>query len=776
MTSAITDGPNTDYSFGYNFNYGVWLPDTVVTLCNVPWNNDYRDIVQFPLADGTTLDQYIDSLETPIITIDNMMYVRPNQPVKLNLPINKVNLFNYIRVSNPAQPITPADTYKPFYYFILQAQQVAPNMTEVIVQLDLWQTFGSEVTFGNCYIERGHIGIANENAFNNNGRDYLTVPEGLDYGGEYRIIKRTGYQVMKVANYGMTADDLNFNDPGPDNYGSTCGVLGISTTDIEVSPGTVDAPNLVTATGNSFEGIPSGASIWYWPTINNFLQFMEQNQDTPWVTQGILSVTIIPNLRRYDAIGMFDSAALTAAFYAGDARLGGEIWNIQPFVPAPVITPVMEAWRESDDILNAIPTEYQILKKFLTYPYMVIEMTNFTGKPIILKPESWADDDATIVEVATFTAPNQRIVFYPRRYNALPDSDIDDYGGYNSGYDWYYNNPDTGTHDSLPSVWAEGGDDGGDFLDFSTMLDNFPTIALVNNGALSYLASNFASFPYQQQQAMWAQQRALQGAQTQYNQGNAGITASKENNALGNALAQQQVAVGNQNAINNQAIQGTAGVIAGLGGLISTDPSAAGLVSGVASDVVGSMVVNNNTQTASQQVNNSTNVSRLQNQVTNRQAGYVNDTNLGYAQYAAAGDYAIAIQGINAQIQGASMVQPTTSGQQGGDTFNLVQGKVGINLRFKLIDNASLRTVGNFWLRYGYAVNQFSTLPSNLLCMSKFAYWKLRETYLVSSTIPEAFKQGIRGIFEKGVTVWADPSFIGTTALSDNEIVSGFTL
>jgi hypothetical protein len=60
--------------------------------------------------------------------------------------------------------------------------------------------------------------------------------------------------------------------------------------------------------------------------------------------------------------------------------------------------------------------------------------------------------------------------------------------------------------------------------------------------------------------------------------------------------------------------------------------------------------------------------------------------------------------------------------------------------------------------------------------MSKFTYWKLTETYITAATIPESFKQVIRGIFEKGVTVWADPSYIGNTDLADNAILGGIAL
>jgi hypothetical protein len=59
--------------------------------------------------------------------------------------------------------------------------------------------------------------------------------------------------------------------------------------------------------------------------------------------------------------------------------------------------------------------------------------------------------------------------------------------------------------------------------------------------------------------------------------------------------------------------------------------------------------------------------------------------------------------------------------------------------------------------------------------MSKFTYWKMSETYISAATLPESFKQTMRGILEKGVTVWGDPSFIGNTDTADNQPLGGIS-
>ena len=65
-------------------------------------------------------------------------------------------------------------------------------------------------------------------------------------------------------------------------------------------------------------------------------------------------------------------------------------------------------------------------------------------------------------------------------------------------------------------------------------------------------------------------------------------------------------------------------------------------------------------------------------------------------------------------------------------------------------------------------------MPKKLGVMSKFTYWKLKETYIAQGDMPESAKQIIRGIFEKGVTVWNTPEDINNVDYGDNKPLSGF--
>src|SRR5690625_1892339 len=334
--SYITDPPlDHPGRAGHDFNYAVWTAGTSVTLCNVPWNSDYRDIVNF--TSDNALDTYLTNNSGPTVHIDNLTYAAAGRPVRISLPFNDAYRFNYLRVHNPAQPVGESGP-RTFYYFIRDVRFVAPNTTELDIQLDVWQTFRSHVQFGNCYVERGHLGIANENQFNDYGREYLTVPEGFDIGGEYQISRSNVHTLTNGNDYA---------------------VLVTSTVSLEGDYGTTDNPNFNTARGSSFERLPHGAEMYYFPTRASFRTYLARVARHPWISQGIISVQVIPPVT-----GEIETQEVEYVW--GNGSTG----TLQKLDTGPGVSPekitLAENWREG--LLNGLPQRYRHLRKFLTYP------------------------------------------------------------------------------------------------------------------------------------------------------------------------------------------------------------------------------------------------------------------------------------------------------------------------------------------------------------------------------------------------------------------------
>jgi hypothetical protein len=342
--------------------------------------------------------------------------------------------------------------------------------------------------------------------------------------------------------------------------------------------------------------------------------------------------------------------------------------------------------------------------------------------------------------------PGQRVIFSPTWYNA-------DHG------------------DALEG----NGDDQGEFLDVQVGITNFPTLPFVNNGGILYLASQAHGLNYQRQSADWSQSRNLGMALKDYGQAGNAINAAEDINKIATGLNTDLMNQQNWNMIGQSAVGMVGQTISGAIGGSMADTRGA-ITGGAAAAVNGyTGLVNSAIQAANNEgMTNSRNAAMLG--TTNRQneqSGYVRDTNKQLADWAAKGDYGNTIAGISAKVQDAQMIQPNVSSQFGGDAMNISNGNSAISLRWKVIDKSAIRTVGEYWLRYGYSIQTFITPPQNLRVMQKFTYWKMTETYISAAPMPEGHKQVIRGILEKGVTVWVNPGDIGNLDIGDNDPLPG---
>ncbi len=703
-------GVAVEHDFGQDFNYSVWTPNSVVSLHNVPWNTDYRDIVYYD--NQNDLDTYLNSVQG--LSYTNSSYLKANEPVVLGVPFNKVYKYNYLRVYNPAQPLGGGvDEPRTFYYFITGVRYLSPQATQIDLQLDVWQTFSRYVKFGRCYIEHGHIGIANEDQFDDHGRTYLTVPEGLDVGNEYVI---SDYMEHTIA----TSTDYN--------------IMIVTTVSLAADPGDKENPNLATASGSIWENIPNGCEI-YLCKVNEFVAFMYNSGVAPWVTQGIISITAVPDI--YSTLSGLPGNQVVEAF-------GTHLLYVGTGPARSYVQKVADDWRGKIDL----PARYRNLLKFKTYPYTVLEMTSYTGNPVILKPECLAMDDLYVGVGMHLAPPNSRIAFYPFKYNAKKYSSDSD----------ALADTDTSRLDN----------DRAEYLDVTTGIMNLPQFSLVNDGYLGYMASNAHRIAYSYQSADWSKNRALSDITHQST--NMRTSAAYSNEAAKTAALGQFA----QNGVNivrgmGNAALGSGMEAAGAGANVARGSIAGAAGAGVLTNGINSVADLGNAMIG---LNAAQRVADIQREGANQIA----DGNEYLYRNLAQGDYQNEINGINARVQDAHLIQPSTSGQMGGEAFNLVMFKWGVFFRIKTLQRSVMAAIGEYWLRYGYQINRFGRMPDDFRVMEKFTYWKVKETYITSAACPEFYKMVLRSIFEKGVTVWTNPAYIGTIDIADNEPLSGVTL
>lgn len=750
-----------------NFSWAEWTPNTTLKLCRVPWDGSYRDVVRF--VSRETQEQWFNQLDGVECKPATMHIF--GAPVRIDMPFNQASNYNYLVAVNDYPEL---ESPRAWYYFVESVEYINAHTTQLTLMLDVWQSFQHDVTFGSCYVTRGHIGVANERQWDDYGRTALALPEGLDTGAETVITSQSYKSLMssKPAQSGFNSPTLDY------------GVIVVVTTDLEASGGTAEKPSLKTAQGSQFENQSNGAGVYYFDTADDFTRIMQAGSSFPWVTQGITAIYAIPKI---SADYIADAGREVTQFF-GNGTAG--------IVKGHVYTFLWEAKSDNryDDIVSIrnfrdnfnIPSRYRNLRKLQCYPYSVVECSCLNGSNVIYRPEDIQSDDLVIRETWNYAPPSPRLNFYPVDYNAGGAATVTSPSGNGAG---------------LPI-------DGGEMLNVSFGITNFPQFMVVNNGASLAMANSAYTRAYAEQSAGWAQQKATMSAENTLSQAGMAIRTQQEMTQLGvtnrNALntiaansLNQSLAIGQANTnamtdlnISQNNAQTAWGVVSNAGSALMSG-NVAGLVGGTIGGIVQNGIANTGLR-ASRDIANDTAAANTANSVATN-AAQTSQAN-SYAQRAqqiqgtssalmagqnyrlatrfAEGDYENTIAGINAQVQQMRMTPPTTSGAAGGDSFNLANGIMGVLVRFRTCAPSALRSVGEFMLRFGYFVQRFITPPASLQCMEKFTYWQMQECY-VRGTLPEQARLTIKGMFERGVTVWAAPEYIGVTDWADNEPLPG---
>lgn len=687
----------------------TWPVGTEVTLMQVPWDANYRDIVIWD--DIQQRNAYLDAqaLSGTGWRSKRFSYCRPNEPISVPVPYSAAYKYNYVVVQNPMQPVDGEEQPLKLCYFILSTDYVAPGTTQLTLQLDVIQTYQFGVCLGNMFVERGHMGVSN--AVFKNGvqnlqgqylRKYLNVPEGLDVGDSYVMANHEWYPLTDASSF----------DIGK--------IIIISSADLAADPGTVDNPNLNVADGQNADGIPSGCNV-YSMTLSTFKAVLNAMKEKSWVAQCIQSVSTFPArlLSAGTDVQLFGNSGITMQFL-------GETDTLE--LPLKTYATTGNIYQQ---LSNGVPDGYHGLYKAYTYPYSVIELTAYNGNSVFVKPELVYGNTLALTVIGCAVAPFARIGVFPTNYGQAFE------GGQPVNYNQYtWHGFDGSDHTGvIPS---------GDFLDSCLWLADFPQFSIVNSNYITYLASTTHTRAYQYDSAGWQNAKSNAASDLAY-------TQAMNQTALNEANRYDQGPIGAPQ-IANYAGQAVGALESGLNRLTgqpavsSNEVTLAGAANYLAQRQTGNLAFNA-TQDLSRQV-----------------AGQ----NLDYAKYAARGDYANQIAAINATVQDAALQAPSTVGQMGGQGFMWKNGLVGFAVNYKTAGGAAMRTVCDFWSRYGYKIQRFYNFGgakmTALKIMNHFSYWKVSETYITCAKANEAEKDAIRGVLEKGVTVWGKPSEIGNIA------------
>lgn len=687
----------------------IWPTGTHVRLLDVPWDSAYRDVVAWSSAEER--DRWFASRAGSWFS-SNFQNLRPGEPISVPVPYSSVYKYNYIVVTNPQQPVDDEGPARSYFYFITGVQYLSPQATRLTLQLDVMTTYAGGITYGNAYVDRGHIAMANSNARVKDGcalNKYFSLPEGLDVGSEYVPCAR---EVITI----------NSTEHPPK-------IIFISTANLAADPGTTSNPSLNVADGQFVDGLPSGCNV-YWVALDKFRAVMKAMKDKSWAAQCIVAIYAFPGALLTDgpAVKLFGNGpemhfiGTTANYNIGDKPY----WETKN-----MFSQLAEGLR---------PAHAEDVNKLYCYPYSVIELSTLTGNPVFLKPNLVKGDHLVIQWMGCCLAPFAKAGFFAENYG--------DPEGRMGGYSY--------TYTDFEGKTKTGSIAGGDFIDTCVWLTDFPQFSFVNNAYLTYLASTTHTRDYQYSSAGWQLDRANMTANTGYQNAQRDISSQREQWSNSPAGFGSNVAQTMWSSPIIDAGGFTTPSLSDIAGMATQSASVAGW-------------------NAQNMVANATGAGSLNAKLSGQSD--IADNNLELARNAAKGDYQNAIAGINATVQDAALTPPSTVGQSGGQGFNWKNGLVCITVTYKTLSGASLSAVADYFRRYGYSVRRFLTLGSvrHMLCMSKFAYWRAMGASLTCADANESERETMRGIIEKGVTLWDAPESIGNTAATDNTARDGYS-
>lgn len=693
-----------------------WEAGSTIQLARVPW--DTKDVPYWETNDARDrwFSQQAVANNWPQWT--NNKFLRVGEPFTIDMPYSEVYPYNYVTVTNPAELGAEGGEPTFLFYFITSATPTSRGGTTITVDLDIWTTRINSVTFGQAYLARGHALMADVNANRYTEatlprilNTYYSVDEGLSVGDE----------LIEVDKEVLSIDNVTGDAPW---------VILVSTAALEMDFGSVNNPKLRTARGNLFDGMVSGTSS-YAIRPNDFVSLMEAMQGYPWITQNIVAIYTVPsrmvnvdeNSKVYfggiaeGSLGAkyigyrLDSTGIDTVGYADLSKLTSD----ESF-------PTSQAWASD-------------LKKLWNAPYSCVVIENALGSSVALKPNLFPTSKLPLVMYSTLMYPFMRACVMPRFYA----------GALGKEYAFSYRNLYGG------GLVQNGTVSSGDFMATALWFADFPSFAIVNNDALAAIASRAHDIAATRTNASLNRSQAGKAIETQLRNTSANLTTQLTNQQISNDLAIQKW--------QNQApVSVATGAIGGAIGGAGAGPVgvASGAVIGGATAAVNAYVQAENiaaTNEASMQMTRNSVAAAAGN--ANRNAALANaQANL---------DYANAMRSLNAGIADAALTSPSISGQAGGNGFAYKIGTFSnVYVKYMRPTPQFVESVGMYWKRYGYATNRFVDMGKTpLSLMTYVTYWQCAEIYLECGSMDETEKNALRGMFNRGLSVWSNPNEIG---------------
>lgn len=346
------------------------LPNSEVHLLNVPLENNYKNQVLF----DTTIDQ-TQAMKLKIakdfkgkpLTFTGLTYIRKDNVLRIPKHIDELYTCNYLMYNNHNF------VHKWFYAFITDMRYVNPELTEITIETDVWQTWFKEVKIKHSFVEREHVSVEEDET------KYHTYPETLETG-EYIVNK---HEVDQKSD-GIASDMCYIVASTLAKDKSTVEVDGVQTT------------RYLGAGGGKYNGVYSGVK-YYRCLTSTYVDELLENYVNAGQGEGVNGLFMIPKwlapAESDEGISEVKESASHSEYSTGVNKNRA----LQGYTPRN--------------------------KKLLTYPFNYLMVSNNNGANAIYRYEDFDNENTCSFKVKGAICPGGSIRMTPTAYKGESEYD-----------------------------------------------------------------------------------------------------------------------------------------------------------------------------------------------------------------------------------------------------------------------------------------------------------------------------------------------------------------
>lgn len=785
MNADFPNLGNVDvYAYENTFDYSRFKPNARLKMCNVPWCGDYENVVKF--ENDTKRDEWFDALSGDVVNLETMFNVKPDGSAKVPVPVTSAQIYNYLvvdlpRMTSDAQPIEYANGERKarYFYFILDAQQLSPNSTRLVLSLDMWTTYINDMQFDYILLERGHAPVAASPV-----ADYLANPRD-----------KSAYLLTSDVNTG--GEPYIERGRAVKNYSAVSQRACIATAcDLQGDFGAATAPTVPALSETDTSGIlaPRVYSVAV-EDLQKFLRAMEKN--APWIKQCVLGVFFAP------------SELLTQSG-------GFTLWG--------VAVTICDAVQKVETFLQpgisdfGYPAQAAPFAKLYTYPYAAIRVSDERGQSSIVRVEDLGPQGIELASAVNLIMPyisiDARLLGIAGASDTLTFQTMEgrtyDFGGAWGDYLKSWNLPIMQVTQSAASR-----------ADYTTVYNRAHAKLAADNAQTSALASNATAYT----NADNAAANVVDLNRVNVNANNSittnanaaalkGATAANQklkadcdsDNATSTSMADLQndvIAITTANNNATAAARTIGSVVTGAfsgGGAGATTAAVSGItdmaVSFPSANAAAAVSQSSNTRAAglaqtnalektlhaaqytaatygiqSETATNNTNIRNDASTYSANASATLTRTNAGNSK--ATGDanagraHATAIDAINAGLKQAGVAVPVQFGA-GSNGQSSATAPRALFAQIVTQRECDIMNAASAFARYGYTLMREWSM-TRMQVMRHFTYWKCTEVWCSGAgDVVEGAQAAVKDILIKGVTVWDKPEEIGRVSIYDN--------